>query len=198
VEDLEEKIDCFVELELVETETKAARVRLGGLWRCGSQFELAFCVAMFGAVNGARRAIEAAVEPDAVRAGQVATVSGAHVALLSADGGFTAFQPNDLARVEPAGADAMSNAALLMYATLVDGGGVAMHGGRCGLGNTGLRKANGGRKCEKSNAKQRNFHGVSPWEAAVCIFELWADPHSHTWRHIATRSVVASYIGVHL
>jgi hypothetical protein len=122
---------------------------------------------MFGAVNGARSAIEATVEPDAVRAGQVATVSGTHVALLPANGGFTAFQPDGLACVKPAGADALSDAALLMYAALVDGGGMAMHGGWRGLGNAGLCKANGGRKCKKSNAKQRNFHGVSPWEAAV-------------------------------
>jgi hypothetical protein len=35
---------------------------------------------------------------------------------------------------------------------------------------SGLAKANGGGKCEKSDAKQRNFHGVSPWEAAVCCY----------------------------
>jgi hypothetical protein len=136
---------------LFGTETKAAQVRLGGLWRHGSQDgsqdELPFYIAMFGAVNGTRGAIEAAVEPDAVYAGQAATVSEAHVALLAANGGFAAFQANGLARVEAAGPDALSNAMLLVLATLVDGGGMALHGGRCGLGSAGLSKANGGCKC---------------------------------------------------
>jgi hypothetical protein len=122
---------------------------------------------MFGAVNGTRGAIEAAVEPDAVYAGEAATVGCAHLALLASNGTFAAFQPNGLARVEPAGPDALSNATLLMLATLVDGGGMAVHGDRRGLGNSGLCKADGGGKCKKSDAKQRNFHGISPWEAAV-------------------------------
>lgn len=89
------------------------------------------------------------------------------MAFLAANGGFAAFQANGLARVEPAGPDALSDAMLLVLATLVDGGGMAVHGSRCGLGSPGLCKANGGGKCKKSDAKQRNFHGISPWEAAV-------------------------------
>jgi hypothetical protein len=87
--------------------------------------------------------------------------------LLAANGSFAAFQTGGLTCVEPTGADALSNATLLMLASLVDGCGMALHGYRCGLGSASLCKANGGSKCKKSNAKQRNFHGVSPREAAV-------------------------------
>jgi len=51
---------------------------------------------------------------------------------------------------------------LLVDATLVDGGGMALRGDRYGLSDAGLSKTNGGGKCEKSDAKQRNFHGISP------------------------------------
>jgi len=49
---------------------------------------------MFGAINGTRGAIEAAVEPDAVYASEAATASGAHVPYLAADGSFAAFEPS--------------------------------------------------------------------------------------------------------
>jgi hypothetical protein len=113
---------------------------------------------MFGAVDSARRAVEAMVEPDAIDACKAPAVGGAHVALLAANGRFTALQTSTLAGIEPAAANALANALLLVFASLVDGGGVAMHGSRrcCGCR---LCKANGRGKCEKSDAKQRNFHG---------------------------------------
>ena len=116
------------------------------------------------AVDGARGAVEATIERDAVGAGEAAVMGGAHVSFVAADGGFAALQAVGLARVEAAGADALRDALLLVFAALVDGGGMALHRRRCGLG-----KANGGTKCKNSDAKQRNFHSVSPWEAAVCF-----------------------------
>jgi hypothetical protein len=122
--------------------TKAARVIPGGLWRHGSQIELPNYAAMFGAVDSARGAVEAMVEPDAIGACKVSAVAGAHVALLTADGGFTALQARTLAGIEPAAADALPNALLLVFPSLVDGGGVALHGSsRCS--RWGLCKANG-------------------------------------------------------
>jgi hypothetical protein len=91
-------------------------------------------------------------------------MGGAHVPFLAADGSFAALEAAGLACIEPAGADALRDALLLVFATLVDGGGMALHRHRCGLG-----KANGGTKYKNSDAKQRNFHSVSPWEAAVCF-----------------------------
>jgi hypothetical protein len=122
---------------------------------------------MLGAVDGARGAVEAVVEPHAVKVSEMAISGGAHVSFLAADGGFAAFQASRLARIEAAGANSLSDALLLMFAALVDGGGMALHRGGCGAARGRLSKANGGGKCEKSDAKQRNFHGISPWEAAV-------------------------------
>jgi hypothetical protein len=113
---------------------------------------------MFGAVDSARGAVEAMVEPDAIGACKVSAVGGAHVALLAADGSFTALQARTLAGIEPACADTLANALLLVFTPLVDGGSVALHG-NCGGSGWGLCKANGCGKCEKSDAKQRNFHG---------------------------------------
>jgi hypothetical protein len=64
------------------------------------------------------------------------------VALLAADGGFTAFQSRTLAGIEPASADALADALLLVFTSLVDGGGMALHGS-CGCSRWGLSKANG-------------------------------------------------------
>jgi hypothetical protein len=86
----------------------------------------------------------------------------AQAVLLAADQGFATLQARTLVSVEPSGANALRDALLLVIAALVDGCSVA--GQRRGRG---LRKANGGTKCKKSDAKQRNFHGSSPWEAAV-------------------------------
>ena len=97
---------------------------------------------MLGAVDCAGSAVEAPVEPNAIEVVEASMVGGAHVALLAPDGSFTALQTCTLAGIEPAGADALANALLLMFASLVDGGGVALHGSsgrnRCSLG-----KANG-------------------------------------------------------
>jgi hypothetical protein len=97
---------------------------------------------MFGAVDSARGAVEAMVEPDAISACEMSAAGGAHVALLAADGGFTAFQSRTLAGIEPASADALADALLLVFTSLVDGGGMALHGS-CGCSRWGLSKANG-------------------------------------------------------
>jgi hypothetical protein len=83
------------------------------------------------------------IQTNTVGAGKTAAAGAAHVAFLTADGDFAAFQADCLARVETAGSDALRNPLLLVFAALVDGGGMAMHGNGCGLG-----KANGGSKCE--------------------------------------------------
>ena len=142
----------------------AAQSKLGGHWRHEAESYSAPSVVVLGAVDGARSAVEAMIERDAVGAVQVAAIGSAHVSFLAPDGGFAAFEPASLARIEPAGSNALGDALLLVFASLVDGGDVALHRRWCGLG-----KANGGTKCKKSDAKQRNFHGVSPWEAAVCF-----------------------------
>ena len=49
------------------------------------------------------------------------TPGPAHAVFLAADGGFAAFEAHRLARVEAAGPDALSDALLLMFASLVDG-----------------------------------------------------------------------------
>jgi hypothetical protein len=87
------------------------------------------------------------VEPDAVIVVQAPAIGGAHMAFLAADGDFAALQPVGLAGVELAGANTLANALLLVFAALVDGCGVALHGRGCGLG-----KANSRSQCEKSNA----------------------------------------------
>jgi hypothetical protein len=87
------------------------------------------------------------VEPDAVIVVQASAIGGAHVAFLAANRPFAALQPDGLAGVELAAANALGNALLLVFAALVDGCGVTLHGRGCGLG-----KANGRSQGEKSNA----------------------------------------------
>jgi len=91
---------------------------------------------VFGAVDGARGVVEVPVEPDAVYAIEAAMAGEAHVALLAANGGFTALQSRALAGIEPSAVDALGDALLLMLASLVDGDGVALRGLRCGLSKT--------------------------------------------------------------
>jgi hypothetical protein len=102
------------------------------------------------------------VEPGAIEMIQVPMAGGAHVALLAADGSFAALQACALAGIEPSALNALPDALLLVFASLVDVN-VAVHGRwrRSGCGHS-LCKADGGSKCEKSDAKQRDFHGVSP------------------------------------
>ena len=108
------------------------------------------------------------VEPDAIDPVEAAMGGEAHMPLLAADGGFAALQTASLPGIEPAAVDALGDALLLMFASLVDCYGVVLHGLRCGLSKT-----KGGCQCQKSDAKQRNFHGGSPWRrrfwfAALC------------------------------
>jgi hypothetical protein len=101
---------------------------------------------MLGAVDCAGSAVEAPVEPNAIE------VVEASMAL----------QACALAGIEPSALNALPDALLLVFASLVDVN-VAVHGRwrRSGCGHS-LCKADGGSKCEKSDAKQRDFHGVSP------------------------------------
>jgi len=107
---------------------------------------------MFGAVDSARSTVEAMVEPHPVNAVQAAVAGGAHVAFLAAEGGFAAFQANCPSCVQAAGSDALRDAPLLVLAALIDGGGMALHGGWRGLDWGRLGKADGRSKCEKSDA----------------------------------------------
>jgi hypothetical protein len=58
----------------------------------------------------------------------------AHQPLLAADGGFAAFKARSLPRIEAASLNAFRDALLLDFTSLVDGGGMALHGHRrrCG------------------------------------------------------------------
>ena len=113
--------------------TKAARVIRAAFGVSGIRRELpSYAAMMSGAIDGARTAMQAVVEPHAV--------CGAHAVFLAADGGFTTLKACALTGVEAAGADAFTDALLLVFTALVDGCGVALHGSRC---RRGLRKANG-------------------------------------------------------
>jgi hypothetical protein len=89
----------------------------------------------------------------------------AHVSFLATDGGFAAFQVTRFTAGELAAAYSLRDAKLLICTALVDGGRMAWRRNRGVLGN-----AEGGAESEKSDAKQRGFHGVSPCEAAGCNF----------------------------
>lgn len=91
---------------------------------------------MLGAIDGARAVVEAAIEPHAVGVGEAAMVGKAHMALLAADRGLAALQARTLAGIEPSAVDAFSDALLLVFLSLVDGDGVALHRLRCGLSKT--------------------------------------------------------------
>ena len=134
-------------------ELDKATLRVNGL-----QLELLLPEAMFRAVDGARRTVEAMVQTDPIRTSETAAIGETHVAFLPADGCFTALHAHCLARVEPASSDSLRDAPLLMFAALIDGGGMTLHR-NSGSVRDPLGKANGGGKCEKSDAKQRNFHG---------------------------------------
>jgi hypothetical protein len=99
---------------------------------------------MFRAVDSSRGAVEATVEPHAVKVVKPAVAWSAHVTRLAADGGFTAFEAAWLARIQAAGSYPLRNALLLMFAALVDGCVMAMHWSRCGPDGGRLGKANGG------------------------------------------------------
>jgi hypothetical protein len=56
---------------------------------------------------------------------------------------------------------------------------VALHGLRCGLSKT-----KGGSQRQKSDAKQRNFHGGSPWRRwlfVCCSVPIRAHIHGDPW-----------------
>src|ERR1035438_2173352 len=126
--------------------------------RCYTEADLLPPEAVFVAIDGARGAVEAMVEADTVTAGEATAIGGAHVALLTADGGFAALEAAGLACVEAATAAAPCDALLLELAALVDGGGVALCRG-LSFNRSSLAEADGGSKCQKSDAKQGNFHG---------------------------------------
>jgi hypothetical protein len=102
------------------------------------------------------------IERDAVWAREMTAVGCAHVSFFAANRGFAALQMARFAPVELAASFALRDAMLLKGTALVDGGRMAWrrNGGV-------LSDAEGGAKCEKSDAKQRGFHGVSPCEAAA-------------------------------
>jgi hypothetical protein len=124
-----------------QNRTKAARVIRAAFGVKEFRRELpSYAAMMLGAIDGARIAVHATIEPHAIDAGKMATVRGAHAVFLTTNGGFAALQACTLGRVETPAADALPNALLLVFATLVDGCGMALHGSwsRCCL-----RKADG-------------------------------------------------------
>jgi hypothetical protein len=61
---------------------------------------------------------------------EAAMARDAHHAFLVADGGFATFQTSALAGVEASTMDALRDALLLVFAALVNGGGMALDGSR--------------------------------------------------------------------
>jgi hypothetical protein len=92
----------------------------------------------------------------------MAMIGCTHVPFLTAYRGFAAFQVTSFAPGELAAPNTLRDAMLLKFTALVDGGRMAWRRNRGVLGN-----AEGGTESEKSDAKQRGFHGVSPCEAAA-------------------------------
>jgi len=98
--------------------------------------------AMFGAIDCARSPVEAVIEPGAICMCEAAMACRAHESFLVPDGGFAAFKVSRLARVEASTVDALRDALLLVFAALVDRGGMALHRSRSRCGRC-LSKANG-------------------------------------------------------
>jgi hypothetical protein len=96
---------------------------------------------MLVAVDGARGAVEAMVESDAIGTGEAAAVGNAHVPFRAADAHFAAFEAVCLARREAACSYGPRDAMLLHGTALVDGGMVSRIGMRRRW--SGLAKANG-------------------------------------------------------
>jgi hypothetical protein len=105
------------------------------------------------------------VERNTVRASKTAVVRGPHVPFFAANGCFAALQVARFAPRKLTAAYALRNPVLLELAALVDWGGMAWHRHWSGLAEADRRA-----KCEKSGAKQRSFHVISPWEASVCEY----------------------------
>jgi len=98
---------------------------------------------MLVTIDGARGAVEAMVEDDAVGTGEAASIGGAHVRFGAADADFAAFEAVCLAHREAAGSCALRDAMLLHGTAQVDGGVVRRVSMRGSSGRGGLGKANG-------------------------------------------------------
>jgi hypothetical protein len=127
--------------------------------------------------------IQPVVKPDAVEAGKPAVVGEAHVAFLTADGGFALHEAVSLTGPQSAGANTLNDTLVLKGASLVDVCTAMIELvlvlGDCGtllesrgLLRSSLSKAKSGGQCEKSDANEREFHGVSPGGGGVCLL-LW-------------------------
>jgi hypothetical protein len=109
--------------------------------------------------------VQSAIEHYAISVVEMTAIGGTHMSFLAADGNFAAFQATCFVPGELAAPYALCNPVLLNRTALVDGGRMAWRRNRGILG-----EAEGGAQCEKSDAKQRGFHCVSPCEAAVCSY----------------------------
>jgi hypothetical protein len=134
-----------------------------GLSLFSADEQLLFPRAAVSATDGPPRAIEAMIQAHALGAVESATICSAHAVFLASDGSFAALDAGALTGIDAPGADGLTNASLLVGAALVDGGGMVLR--NCSAWRdcrSILRKANGGGKCQEPDAKQRDFHGVSP------------------------------------
>jgi hypothetical protein len=115
------------------------------------------------------------VESNAVAASEAAAIVGAHVPFRASDGCFAALQAACLTGGELAASYTLPNALLLVFTALVDCGWMAR-----GMHGSSLAKANGGAKCEKSDAKHRKFHGcISLGGGGLFEFPLPIRSHIH-------------------
>lgn len=113
-------------------------------------------MAAFGMIDALGLAVFFVIEAQLFTQGQVAAVPGQVARFLPLDVLLAAFQTNGLPGIEPAGGDAVSDAALFVVqatvhfmdagTTQVDGAGVVCHG----------EGAQHGGKCES----EKRFHGV--------------------------------------
>jgi hypothetical protein len=113
------------------------------------------------------------VERNTIAAGKPSVIAAAHVPFFAADGDFAAFQVTGFASGKLSASYALGNAVLLKFAALVDGGGMAGRRHRSSLAKPDRRA-----KCEKSDAKQRSFHGHILLRGGG-LSRLSADPRSH-------------------
>jgi hypothetical protein len=115
---------------------------LGGLWRHGLLVELPLCAVVLVVIDGARGAVQPAIERDAVCTGKAAVILKAHVAFFAVDADFAAFKVAGFVCRELAASYALANALLLEITALVNGGSMARRKVRS-RGRSSLTKANG-------------------------------------------------------
>jgi hypothetical protein len=97
---------------------------------------------MLGTIDRARTPVEAMIEPDAISAVESAMARNAHHPFLTPNCSLAAFQASALACIEASTLDALRDALLLVFTSLVNGDGMALRWSSCRCGRC-LSKADG-------------------------------------------------------